>query len=184
MIHSIGIIQNAVEPDLCDYLSYESAELQEGKLGVRDDSDSSTRRSQILFLNEPMKEPTIYSQIMSVFYNVNEQMFNFDLSTIETIQYTEYDSSYNGFYDFHVDTHAELQPNQMQRKLSLSIQLSDPSEYQGGELVFQGVDYDPEEIKQKACAIIFPSYLLHSVTPVTKGKRKSLVSWCTGPNFR
>jgi PKHD-type hydroxylase len=73
-------------------------------------------------------------------------------------------------------------PRKARRKLSLVCQLSDPSEYEGGELqINTGEIFTPE--KQKGTVILFPSYLLHRVTPVTKGTRRSLVLWIEGPAF-
>jgi PKHD-type hydroxylase len=71
------------------------------------------------------------------------------------------------------------------RKLSISIQLTDPEEYEGGELKL----YDGEEEgvlmdKTQGTLIIFPSYVLHEVMPVTKGTRNSLVTWVTGKQFK
>ena len=98
----------------------------------------------------------------------------------ENIQFTEYDSAYDGYYDWHIDTGGkELSSN---RKLSMSVQLSDPSEYEGGEL--QVVKETNVLKKNRGSAFIFPSYLLHRVTPVTKGTRYSLVCWISGHPFR
>jgi PKHD-type hydroxylase len=72
------------------------------------------------------------------------------------------------------------------RKLSLIIQLTDPSEYEGGDFQFDSdiPQPDPAEIKQRGTVIVFPSFLRHRVTPVTSGVRRSLVSWVEGPKFR
>jgi PKHD-type hydroxylase len=74
--------------------------------------------------------------------------------------------------------------NSQIRKLSLTIQLSDPFSYNGGELhLFTG--NEPTIIpKEQGKLISFPSYVLHEVTPVTKGERYSLVAWITGPQFK
>jgi PKHD-type hydroxylase len=70
------------------------------------------------------------------------------------------------------------------RKLSITVQLSDPDEYEGGELQFmvnQNIFTAP---KDKGTAIIFPSFALHRVTPITKGSRKSIVGWISGAPYR
>ena len=70
------------------------------------------------------------------------------------------------------------------RKLSVVVQLSDPEEYEGGELKLH-TSYDPIIIKKERGMIVsFPSYTLHEVAPVTKGERYSLVAWVHGPAFR
>ena len=70
------------------------------------------------------------------------------------------------------------------RKLSLTIQLTDPSKYEGGDLeIFQS--HEPLKMgKEQGMAILFPSYVLHGVIPVTKGERCSLVGWFTGDPFK
>jgi PKHD-type hydroxylase len=72
------------------------------------------------------------------------------------------------------------------RKLSMTIQLSEPNEYEGGEF-----EIDPEfgvldqaVIKQRGTVLVFPSFLRHRVAPVTSGIRRSLVCWAEGPKFR
>ena len=70
------------------------------------------------------------------------------------------------------------------RKVSVTIQLSNPEDYDGGELeLWTGAGIQKVE-KHKGCAILFPSYMLHRITPVTKGVRKSLVLWVGGSTFR
>jgi PKHD-type hydroxylase len=70
------------------------------------------------------------------------------------------------------------------RKLSIVVQLTDPKEYKGGELqIFEGGE--PVVVsKQQGMATFFPSYMLHQVTPVTKGMRHTLVMWVAGKNFK
>jgi PKHD-type hydroxylase len=70
------------------------------------------------------------------------------------------------------------------RKLSITVQLSDPSEYEGGELQFMINQHIITAPKEKGTAIIFPSFALHRVTPVTKGARKSIVGWIGGPPYK
>jgi PKHD-type hydroxylase len=70
------------------------------------------------------------------------------------------------------------------RKLSLSIQLTDPKEYEGGELILYEDDKGTEMKKEQGTLVLFPSYILHEVKPVTKGERNSLVAWVTGKQFK
>jgi len=70
------------------------------------------------------------------------------------------------------------------RKISLSLQLSEPSDYEGGELVLQAGDSERVAEKARGTLIAFPSFVLHRVRPVTAGVRKSLVIWVAGPEFR
>ena len=82
------------------------------------------------------------------------------------------------------------------RKLSMTCQLTDGSEYKGGELEFDFRNYDPhmrdelkhriqcKEILPKGSIIVFPSFVWHRVKPVTAGTRYSLVVWHLGKPFR
>mgnify|MGYP001205851066 CR=1 FL=1 len=73
------------------------------------------------------------------------------------------------------------------RKLSMTIQLSDSHEYEGGNFEFRDhISNIPpkEQLRKKGTVLIFPSFLYHSVQPVTKGTRKSLVTWIEGPAWR
>ncbi|MCK6649860.1 MAG: 2OG-Fe(II) oxygenase, partial [Bacteroidia bacterium] len=70
------------------------------------------------------------------------------------------------------------------RKLSISVQLSDAVEYEGGELQFMINQNIVTAPKEKGTAIIFPSFALHRVLPVTKGNRMSIVGWIAGPAYR
>jgi len=70
------------------------------------------------------------------------------------------------------------------RKLSLSVQLSDPAQYEGCDLEFHGGNRTETAPRDRGAVIAFPSYVLHRVTPCTKGTRKALVAWTTGPQFK
>jgi PKHD-type hydroxylase len=108
-------------------------------------------------------------------------MWKFDVhSIVDSIQYTEYPHG-NGHYDWHID----IGPASINhRKISIVVQLSDPEEYEGGELeIWSGAT--PVTIpKKKGNIVIFPSFLMHRVTPVTKGLRKSLVLWVGGGSYK
>jgi len=114
---------------------------------------------------------------------LNEQFYKFDLDYIESLQYTIYDQIGDHYSD-----HIDALPNSIHyRKLSFSIQLDDPSNYGGSDLIVKTGSGDIEKSKVKrsrGCINVFPSYVLHQVTPLTFGKRRSLVGWVCGPRFR
>ena len=70
------------------------------------------------------------------------------------------------------------------RKLSFSVQLNDPKDYKGGELNLYTSEKPETMKKEQGTLILFPSFILHEVTPVTKGERNALVSWVTGKQFK
>jgi PKHD-type hydroxylase len=123
----------------------------------------------------------IYDRIQSVVRTLNDRIWQFDLSGFsEDFQYTIYQGSEGGHYNWHVDQGDLVK----RRKLSLSLQLSDPSQYDGCELQLHGAHHIDTVPKTRGTLIAFPSYVLHRVTPITRGIRKSLVVWTTGPKFR
>jgi len=116
----------------------------------------------------------------------NRNYFQFDLTQwSDQIQYTEYNGK-GTHYKWHADSaHSSLSP-MLVRKLSISLLLSPPDDYEGGE--FQLLSSDSKEMKtfkpEMGQAIIFPSYLTHRVRPLKSGHRVSLVGWFGGPPFR
>lgn len=115
----------------------------------------------------------------------NRNAFGFDINYLPDIQYTKYEAESNGKYDWHHDTFWG-NSSMYDRKLSIIVQLSDPSEYEGGDFQLdpQYPQMDSKQIKTKGTVIVFPSFINHRVTPITKGVRRSLVSWVQGPKFR
>ena len=112
----------------------------------------------------------------------NRNAFGVDVDDVADIQYTEYHASEGGHYDWHIDTFWNQQ-KPYDRKLSVTVQLSGPEEYEGGEFEFGGIENPNDSSRQKGTVLIFPSYINHRVKPVTSGVRKSLVAWFEGPRW-
>jgi PKHD-type hydroxylase len=148
---------------------------------------SDVRKSDIKFLTPNAENVWIFDRINGVIDILNERFYNMDLYGYDTLQYTEYNSEEKGHYGFHMDS-AIGGANAIgdTRKLSLSMFLNDPSEYKGGKFQFnEGTEKNAIDVPQvKGRMILFPSFMIHRVTPVTKGIRKSLVAWVLGPKFR
>lgn len=184
------------KPDLTNYMYYEYAfsdqecdQIQqlandiggvEGTLsggGI----NNSMRSSELKWfdLNDP-KYKWIYDKLRWHVTDANNLMWRFNLSGFtEPAQFTIYHAHKEGKYHFHIDIGKET----WFRKISMTIQLSDPKDYEGGDLQFL-IAKDPFSVTRKrGSAIVFPSYLVHQVTPVTSGKRDSLVIWVTGTPF-
>jgi PKHD-type hydroxylase len=156
------------------------ASVGDGRNGV---VDANIRRSDVFWISKNKQNDWIYSRIINLVSEANSKFFNFDLTEIsEKLQFTRY--NIGDKYDWHIDFGGK--DFQSLRKLSLVVQLSDPCEYEGGELQFGSSTDDKIEIapKNKGAVIIFPSYMRHRATEVTKGSRYSLVLWVTGPPFR
>jgi len=123
----------------------------------------------------------IYDRIQGVARALNDRVYQFDLSGFsENLQYTVYHGAEGGYYGWHVDQG----PLRARRKLSFSVQLTDPALYEGCNLEFQGGNKIEMAPRDRGAVIAFPSYVLHRVTPCTKGTRKAIVAWTTGPQFR
>jgi PKHD-type hydroxylase len=142
--------------------------------------DAQVRDSKIIWLYANDNLDWAFRRITDIVTNLNERFFKFDLfGMLEGFQFTNYTAP-GGKYGRHVDSNFNIPV----RKLSISIQLTDPTDYEGGELYL----YDDEEgtvmDKSQGTLIMFPSYTLHEVMPVTKGERNSLVSWVTGKPFK
>lgn len=143
--------------------------------------NTQVRRSHVVFIKKRASTRWLYSRIMELAEEINRRFFCVDISSIEgNIQLARYDASELGFYNWHTD----FSRNAPRRKISVSIQLSHPQEYEGGdlELFFSGEPYQCD--KERGDFIAFPSFMLHRVTPVTRGTRWSLVAWISGSRWR
>jgi PKHD-type hydroxylase len=150
--------------------------------GGRGEDCLDQRRSFISWIGANSETEWIFRKITDVVKQNNQQCWNFDLEKIERLQFTHYLSSEEGTYHSHRDPIQWTLPHN--RKLSMSLQLSDPKDYEGGDLLLH-FESNPTVIsKQKGMMVFFPSHTLHEVTPVTKGERFSLVAWIHGPNLR
>lgn len=110
---------------------------------------------------------------------VNADKWQFDLwGFIDSLQYTVYREGDE--FGWHVDCGPHLPP----RKLSVSVQLSDPADYEGGDLQLRVSEEIETAPRERGTVIIFPSFIMHRVTPVTRGVRKALVAWVAGPAFK
>lgn len=127
----------------------------------------------------------IHDTIYSYAALANRAAFGFDISMLNDIQYTTYYGNVGGKYDWHHDTFF-ANPSAFDRKISVIIQMSDPSEYEGGAVEFdpQYETPNPVALSKLGTVFVFPSFVKHRVAPVTSGVRRSLIGWIEGPKFR
>ena len=130
----------------------------------------------------PFKEmPEMYRDIEKTMLQVNNNHFGFQgMRLTEPGQFTHYLTG--GFYEWHMDNDVTGMKQPPVRKISMTLLLSDPSTFEGGELEFMS-EGKTAKLKQGQ-AIFFASWLQHRVKPVTQGERKSLVMWFGGPPFK
>lgn len=173
---------------LVDIMVDELKEMEEFKVpfedaGVGGDQhgrvDKSIRNSKLNWWYESHWTCSVISHYIGL---ANRKYWEYDLNLLESIQISVYLE--NGHYDWHSD-YGTSNRGDWTRKLSASVLVSDPSEYEGGDLEF--IDYHGNVIntpKEKGTIIVFDSRVPHRVTPVTKGRRVSLVTWMYGPKLK
>jgi PKHD-type hydroxylase len=142
--------------------------------------DTDVRRSQVSWLENNPNTKWVFEKLAHVASRLNADYYRFDLTGFgESLQLTNYDQSENGMYGWHLDYGGGVS-----RKLSMAMQLTDPAEYEGGNLEIMVSSDQLKVRKQRGLIAVFPSYILHQVTPVTQGSRQSLVAWVSGAPFR
>jgi len=193
----------------------EQLEWRPGMTGVSDDEDGdddslinhSIRSSKVKWIERlPDKLESKIADLMT--QCLDDTMWGWTIDDHQAYQYTVYeakpDSPKGDFYTWHTDHgHDMIDSNGKIRKLSFTLQLSDPDDYEGG--LFQWIEpaaaFDrmtlnqktiniedsirtiPFSLKEKGSILFFPSFTHHQVTPVTRGVRKSLVGWCIGDPY-
>ena len=146
----------------------------EGKL------DTKKRVTTISWI--PFKEmPEMYNDLNRFIQRANLNHFGFDdIQITENAQFTEYPEG--GFYDWHMDCDVHMAHEPPVRKISMTLLLNDPSEFEGGHLEITAPG--KFAVLKQGHAITFASFLNHRVQPVTRGVRQSLVVWFGGKPFR
>jgi PKHD-type hydroxylase len=150
---------------------------------------NGVRSSMIKWIPQNENWDWLYNRMMDWAKEANDALWHFDLiSAPEAIQYTEYYATENGHYDWHQDIGSGDLPSR--RKVSITVQLSDTDEYDGGELQITSGGDTSDDWGAQTCprgrgvAVLFPSYMMHRVSPVTKGTRRSLVLWVGGAHYK
>ena len=196
------VFPKAIAPDACNEIVKDCKQnsLEEALVGdyghVAGDNkysrdDPSFRKTSISFITD--KDNKINELVWGFLREANRIQFNYDLKYFQAIQFAEYKNG--GFFDWHQDDAGRSEANEI-RKLSLSLILSDPDTFKGGELQFFNGNrpiQDMEnitgeqihnDIQAQGSVIVFDSRDWHRVTPVTDGVRYSIVCWCIGANFK
>jgi PKHD-type hydroxylase len=164
------------------YEDIKSIEFQKATIIGNDEAPEDIRSSSIKWIPKTNQWNWLYDKLMNLAVDANK-IWNFDLiSAPELIQYTEYYDNKNGHYDWHQD----IGPGQPSlRKVSITVQLSESDEYEGGDLeIWQGGQSVQVSPRGAGNVIIFPSYMMHRVTKVSKGTRRSFVLWVGGQHYK
>ena len=200
--------ESAVPPRICDDITKYALQQKEVMARTGGYGDKELSQDEVLDLKRKrnsdlvwLSENWIYKELQPYIHIANKNAgWNFEWDSSEPCQFTKY--KLNQYYDWHCDSwdkpydkpgkhdHGKV------RKLSMTCQLTDGSEYEGGELEFDYRNYEPhmrdesqhlikaKEILPKGSIVVFPSFVWHRVKPVTKGIRYSLVMWNLGYPFK
>lgn len=180
-LEHFAFVDSAFSKEECEEIIKigKSRQLTEAKVSGEAKTNKNIRVSNITFLH-PTDMEWAYRKLTDIVNEMNDRFFKFNLWGFgEGIQFTEYNAP-DGKYEAHIDRIY----NGNFRKLSIVVQLTDPSAYKGGDLE---LIFGPQAEKmQKGLGrvVAFPSFTLHRVTPVTKGIRHTLVAWVNGPQFK
>lgn len=150
---------------------------------VRQARDHNLRRADLVWLDEVPGTGWVMDRIIDIVRVANRAVFDFDITEFaESPQVARYGAEREGHFDWHADIGEGRLAER--RKLTIVVQLSEPDVYAGGALeLMPGAGIVTAD---RACgsATLFPSFVLHRVTPVTAGARHSLTVWCHGAPFR
>ena len=177
-------IADAFSPDECDRIASLAEAIPARDAGlVRGGHDHNQRRAEIVWLDDTPDCAWVMDRLIALVRDANRATFGFDITEFaESPQVALYRGSREGHFDWHADIGDG--PVARKRKLTLVAQLSDPAGYSGGTLeIMLGARTVTADLAHGA-AVLFPSFLLHRVRPVTEGVRRSLTVWCHGPAFR
>lgn len=165
---------------------YQNYEFSKGKTGVVElgmDTDSyQTNNRDIAYITPAPHSKWLYDLLFPLALQANEKLFHFDIDIVtDPIHYVIYPED-GGHLDWHMDTGAY---GVNKRKIAMTVQLSDPSEYEGGEFeIWFGGQQSMVVPREKGDVICFPAFCMHRVKPIKRGTRKCLVFWTGGRPFR
>jgi len=180
-INAWAYCDQAFTPKECQKIIDYAEQFKKKDAGIgKSELNAEIRESKVVWITPNSDINWVYQRMTDVITKLNADYFNFDLfGFTEGFQFTEYNAP-SGHYGKHIDSMF----NGTIRKLSFSLQLSDIKDYEGGELQIHLSDKPEVMKKEQGTLIAFPSHTLHEVTPITEGKRYSLVGWITGKPFK
>ena len=191
------VFPSVVRPDVCEQIVEDCKQNILKKASIYNYDKTSTRdapevrKTSVHFIKD--KDNKVNELAWHFLREANKIQFNYDLEYFQAIQFAEYKNG--GFYGWHQDDRGIDKSNEV-RKLSLTLVLSNPDTFEGGELQFYYGDRPMDDmgditaeqitkdIKAQGSVIVFDSRDWHRVTPVTDGVRHSVVCWCVGGNFK
>ena len=165
---------------LGDGLAMEKAELSVGGADYE-----TIRATRVAWMPREARTEQLYRRMEEAILHLNARFFHFDLSGLAVFQYALYGGPEGGHFDWHKDYGRDpSDPTQEPRKLTVSLQLSETSDYEGCDLQLRGGHQIDTAPRARGTLIAFPANVLHQVTPIRGGTRRALVAWAVGPEFR
>jgi PKHD-type hydroxylase len=142
--------------------------------------DGKIRSSIVRWVHPNANNLWFFDRLVTLVGTCNQQRYGFELTGLnEGLQVAEYRPG--GFFSWHKDHGPDAHSI---RKLSVTVQLSDPGDYDGGDMEFLAGPRAEVAPKALGTAIIFPSYVMHRVMSIERGSRRSVVGWFSGPPYR
>jgi PKHD-type hydroxylase len=172
---------DAFSADECALLIGLTATRPHKEAGLVDgQAQTEVRRTLIHWLAEDAETAWVYQRLAAIVAQANRETFHFALSGFdEDAQVARYADGH--FYDWHIDRGGRGAGRS--RKLTVSVQLTDPQDYDGGDLELNPDGRIVRGPRARGTAAVFPAYTLHRVAPITRGVRHSLVIWTHGADF-
>ena len=166
-------------------LYFDSQTLEEAK--IAGGAGGETRITSVSLIQNKDENNWIFRRLLQLTDTINSQFYNYDLLGFDYLQYTVY-NKVGSHYSYHTDMLMDDKIKggwELPRKLSFSIIFSEREDFEGGDFNFMLSENVKLTVEQKRGRVIaFPSFVLHRVTPIMQGIRKSLVFWACGPKFK
>jgi PKHD-type hydroxylase len=177
-------LPDALSPDECDRIiaQVQAHQMKDAGL-VKGQTAHDIRRAEIGWLDDIADMAWVMDRMIGHVARANREGFAFEISDFgESAQVARYGAERQGHFDWHSDIGAGNWA--AKRKLTVVLQISEPTDYEGGALELRPDSNVATTPRTRGLATIFPSFVLHRVTPVTAGTRWSLTLWAHGPAFR
>jgi len=176
--------QSELSNEQCEDIKflYIDGKPKEAEIGNVANIDKTVRSSNVLPCPYDSENGVYLNKVIHHYITMaNRECFGIQLNSFQEFQVAKYKKG--DFYDYHMDSN--IYENASQRKLSVTVQLSDSSDYEGGDFEFSKDigKIDQKKLREKGTILVFPSFLYHRVTKVTKGERFSLVGWYEGNDW-
>lgn len=179
-VENFAWLKDVFTPDELDAIIEMGKRIELDRAATGGGTDPKVRDSFVSFMFPNEVTSWVFARLANAINVMNDQFFGFDLTTVEQgLQFTRY-AAPGEHYEWHIDRGM----HHGTRKLSLTLQLSDPADYEGGDLELWFGGEPVIASKDRGMVTFFPSYVMHRVKPVTEGVRYSLVCWVSGPSFK